>query len=331
MPLDAQVRQLLDARVAAGLPPTNTLTPAQARAATRERVLRAALPPLPVAGVEERTIPGPGGPLRVRVYSPGGRTPLPALVYLHGGGWVICDLDTHDNQCRALAGAAGCVVVSVDYRLAPEHPWPAALDDADTAHAWTLGEAAGLGVDPARVGIGGDSAGGNLAAALCLRRRDAGGPPPAVQVLLYPPLDHRFDTASYRDNGEYLLSRDDMEWFWAHYLGDRGRGDHPLVSPLRAGDLAGLPAALVVTAEYDVLRDEAETYAERLRAAGVPVILRRYEGMIHGFLGQRGVVDRATQAVAEIGADLARMLTAPVPGAAIPGGASPPITQRTPA
>lgn len=313
MPLDPQVRRLLEIRAAADLPPAHTLSPAEARAATKARIAQAALPPPPVAAVEDRAIAGPGGALPLRVYRPSGDAVLPALVYLHGGGWVICDLDTHDNFCRALSNAAGCVVASVGYRLAPEHPFPSALDDADAAHRFVVDEAAALGLDPARIGVAGDSAGGNLAAALCLRRRRDGGPMPAVQALFYAVLDHRLDTASYRDNNEgHLLTRAEMEWFWAQYLG-AGSGDDPLASPLRATDLGGLPPALVVSAEYDVLRDEAEAYADRLEAAGVPVILRRYQGMVHGFLSSFGVVDRATEAVAEVGDLLRTMLTAPTP------------------
>jgi acetyl esterase len=221
----------------------------------------------------------------VRIYWPEGRSPAPLVVFFHGGGFVLCSLDTHDELCRALCRESGAVLVSVDYRLAPEAPYPAAADDCYAALAWAVSHAAELGADPTRVAVAGDSAGGNLAAATALRARDLGGPALRHQCLIYPVTDCRFDTPSYIENAEgYFLTAETMRWFWSHYLQDMGRAAEPYASPLRAPSLAGLPPALVITAEYDPLRDEGEHYAQALSAAGVPTTFRRYDGMIHGFV-----------------------------------------------
>jgi acetyl esterase len=214
------------------------------------------------------------------------------LVYLHGGGWVVGSLETHDGVCRALASRTPCVVAAVDYRLAPEHRFPAAVEDAWAATAWVAEHAASIGGDPDRIAVGGDSAGGTLATACAIRARDH-GLRLALQLLVYPVTDHRFDTASYEECAEgYGLTRDAMRWYWAQYLGPDD-GSSPEASPLRAADLAGLAPAHVVTAEYDPLRDEAEAYAARLEEAGVPVRLDRCEGLIHGFLRMPGTIRRA--------------------------------------
>jgi acetyl esterase len=258
-----------------------------------------------VGSVVDRRIPGPAGDIPVRVYTPNGTAPFPLLVYFHGGGWVLGGIDTHDGTCRSLANGAGCVVVSVDYRLAPEHRYPAAAEDCCAATQWAAAHAAELGADARRVAVGGDSAGGNLAAVVALMARDRGGPALVLQLLIYPATDARFDTASYRDNADgYLLTAADMRWFWDHYLGDSGRGAEPYASPLRAADLSGLPPALVITAEFDPLRDEGEAYAKRLEDAGVASRLSRYDGMIHGFFGMGQMIDRANAAVGEACANL---------------------------
>ena len=298
MALDPQLAALL--ALGAGAPRTETLPVAAARAQYEARI--AAMPPAaPVAAVTERMMQGPGGPLRLRIYTPPGEGPFPLMVFFHGSGFVLCSLDTHDGICRNLCAGSGCLVVSVDYRLAPEHPFPAAPEDCLAATHWAVAQAAGLGADAARLVLAGDSAGGNLAAVTALRLRDEGGPRPVGQVLLYPVTDwHSPGTPSYAENAEgYGLTRATMEWFWGHYLPDASLSAHPHVAPLRTPDLAGLPPALVQSAEYDPLRDEAELYAGRLSAAGVPVRMTRWPGMNHGFLFWTGRVEGATAAMAE--------------------------------
>jgi acetyl esterase len=222
------------------------------------------------------------------------------LVWYHGGGWVLGTLDASDHTCRELANAASCIVVSVDYRLAPEHKFPASPDDCEAAYEWVLANAESLGGDPRRVAVGGDSAGGNLAAVVCIRARERNRPQPVFQLLVYPVTDFDFDRPSYAANAEgYMLTRDAMRWFWNLYVNDPQEMAHPHASPLRATDLHGLAPALVITAEFDPLRDEGEAYAERLKEAGVPVRVARYDGMIHGFFGMFPVIDKGKQAVRE--------------------------------
>jgi len=300
MPVDPQIRALLDKGT--GVPTTHTLPVDVARAQYEARI---ALMPLPadIAGVREQTIDGPGGPLRIRTYTPHGTAPFPLLVFFHGSGFVLCSLDTHDGMCRNLCAGAGCVVASVDYRLAPEHKFPAGIEDCLHATRWAAAHAAELGANPMRIAVAGDSAGANMAAVTALRVRDEGGPTLCGQLLLYPVTDyHTPVTPSYEENAEgYGLTRDTMQWFWAHYLSDGSEGRHPHASPLRAPDLSGLPPALVITAEYDPLRDEGEFYAERLRTASVPTALTRYDGVNHGFMFWVGVVDKAGVAMNEAG------------------------------
>jgi acetyl esterase len=243
----------------------------------------------------------------VRVYRPHGATGG-ALVFFHGGGWVVCDLETHDPLCRTLAARSGCTIVAVDYRRAPEHRFPAAVDDAWTATRWVAAHAEELGCDPARIGVGGDSAGGNLAAVVARRARDR-GLPLAFQLLAYPVTDHRFDTASYDALAEgYGLTRETMRWYWDQYLARAEDGDDPDASPLRADDLRGVAPALVLVAGYDPLCDEGVAYAERLADAGVPTRLVRYEGLIHGFIRMPGVIDAAGAALDETAAALREAL-----------------------
>jgi acetyl esterase len=304
MPLDPQARVVLDQMAAMGLPPLGSLSPEETR---RNMELRnASMPPgEPVAKTEDRTIPGPGGEIPIRIYWPEGTGPLPVLVYFHGGGWVLGNIASHDSTCRTLTNAAGCIVVSVDYRLAPEHKFPAAAEDSYAATVWVAEHAAEIGADPRRVAVGGDSAGGNLAAVVALMARDQGGPNLVFQLLIYPVTDFNFETPSYSENAEgYMLTRQSMEWFWGHYLNDHEQGGHPHASPLRAEKVHGLPPALVITAEYDPLRDEGEAYATRLKDAGVPVQVSRYDGMIHGFFGMSLMLDKAKDAVAEAAGSL---------------------------
>ncbi len=295
MPLDPQAQQVLDMINSA--PPLDLAgDPAEARAFFDQMNVPTAA--TPVARVEDRTIPGPGGDLPVRIYTPEDSGRHPALVYFHGGGFVIGSLDTHDGTCRDLARGAECVVVSIDYRLAPENPFPAAPEDCYAATAWVAEHAEEIGADPARVAVGGDSAGGNLAAVVALMARDRQGPSLVHQLLIYPVTDHAFGTDSYTENAEgYMLTLPMMEWFWNHYLADPDQGNDPLASPLRAGSLLGLPPATVITAEFDPLRDEGEAYATRLGEAGVKTGLTRYDGVFHGFFGMGALIDTGAQAM----------------------------------
>lgn len=275
----------------------------QARAETREAVPIVTGPPRPMARVESLSVPGPGGEMGARLYVSLGapQPPQPLLVYFHGGGWVIGSLDSHDGLCRFLAEHSGCRVLSIDYRLAPEHPFPAPVEDAVAAFAWAHEHAAELGADPDRIAVGGDSAGGNLSTALCLQNRDAGNPQPAMQLLLYPVTDVVGGQQSRDTFAEgFFLTRDDMEWFEAHYIPDGIDDDEPRASMMRAPEVSGLPAAYVVTAGFDPLRDEGEIYAERMREAGVPVVLRRYPSLIHGFANFTAICPSARTAMLEI-------------------------------
>ena len=298
MALDPQARSLLDLLAAAGRPPMSAQTPTEAREgfAALAALAGPADDPVPT---EDRSVPGPGGPIPVRVYRPTAEGPLPVVVYFHGGGFVIGDLDTHDASCHRLAAGVPAVVVSVDYRLAPEHRFPAAVEDCDAATRWVSAHAAELGADPGRLAVAGDSAGGNLAAVVARHARDAGGPPIAFQLLIYPGVDFTGSFPSHVENGEgYLLDTDTMQFFLGNYLGDADPRD-PDASPYFAEDLSGLPPAFVLTAGFDPLRDEGEAYAARMQEAGVPVATSRYDGMIHGFYGLDAMLDAARAATAE--------------------------------
>ena len=309
MPLDPQAAALLEAmaKMNAGRPLMHEGTPDEAR-----RAYAASVPPTPddpLASVEERTIPGPAGPLRLRVYRPLGEGALPAIVYFHGGGWVMGSIESHNALCHGLASRSGCVVAAVDYRLAPEDPFPAGLDDCVAAVAWVVANAGELGVDPERVAVGGDSSGGNLAAAACLVARDRGGPPIAFQLLIYPVLAFGYDTPSYAENAEgYFLTAVAMRWFSDQYLSRPEHAADPYAAPLLAADLAGLPPAHMVTAEYDPLRDEDEAYVAAMADAGVATSLHRYDGMIHGFVRMAASLDQGRAALDECAAVLRQAL-----------------------
>jgi acetyl esterase len=263
-----------------------------------------------VASVEDLEAPTPTGALPLRVYRPSDEPGLPIVVYFHGGGWIIGTLDSYDAVCRALANASGAIVVSAGYRLAPESPFPGPVRDADAALAWAAQHGAGAGGDPSRIAIAGDSAGGNLAAVAARRARDGGGPQLRMQMLAYPATDAAMDSASYSEfAGGPNLTREEMVLSWGLYLGDAARAD-PDVSPLHAQDLGGLPPALVITAENDVLRDEGEAYAARLERAGVQAHLSRYDGMAHGFFRWLAQVDASRAAMDEAGRALAQALSA---------------------
>ena len=259
-----------------------------------------------VGRVEMREVDGPAGKIPVRVYSPLATAAAdadglkPGLLFFHGGGFVVCDLDSHDATCRELANGSDCVVVSVDYRLAPEAKFPAAPEDCYAATEWVSQNAKALGVDANRIAVAGDSAGGNLAAVVAILARDRNGPKLVHQLLIYPVTDNRFDTSSYKENGVgYFLSSEMMKWFWHHYLESESDGDNPLASPLRASNLRGLPDTTLLTAEFDPLRDEGRAYAERLEEAGVATSYTDYPGVFHGFFGMTEAIPRARQAVDE--------------------------------
>jgi len=310
--LHPQARALLDFIEARGIPPTHTLSPAEARAFYRER-RTATQPEAPqVAEVRELTAEGPHGTIPVRLYRPLGSpadAALPVLVYFHGGGWVIGDLDTHDVLCRSLANGAGCAVASVDYRMGPEHRFPAAVDDVLAATRWVHRQAASLGLDAGRLAVGGDSAGGNLAAVAAIAARDAGDLPIAFQLLIYPATDQRRGHPSHEANGQgLLLTRDTMAYFHDHYIDDQRHDLDWRASPLLHTDLAGLPPALVLTAGYDPLRDEGLAYAEALTAAGNRAAYVCFERQIHGFITMGKVLDEAGTAIALCSAELRRAL-----------------------
>lgn len=285
MAMSWRLRALLIFLKMTGAKPFDRMTVAEARAAVLKAFPKPRRP-TPVGDVSERSIPGPGGALRVRIYTPPGDGPFPLLVFFHGGGFVTMDLDTHDESCRRLCRGAACVVVSVAYRLAPEHPFPAATDDALAAVRWAADHARSMGADPTRIAVAGDSAGGNLATVTTLRIRDEGGPALCGQLLVYPATDApdppKPSAVTYGANP--FLTFSEARWFFAHYAQDAMHAPPPHLAPLRAPDLRSLPPALVITAEIDVLRDEGEQYAERLREAGVPVRLVRVEGLMHAMM-----------------------------------------------
>lgn len=285
MPLNPEARKFLDERIAAGSRPVNELTVEQAR---DQAIKMSALlgPGQSVAHVQESSIRIDDIEIPIRVYVPSGSGPFPVLVYFHGGGWVVGNLDTSDVQCRALTNAAGCLVISVNYRHAPEHKFPAAANDAYAATRYIASHAAEFNGDARRIAVGGASAGGNLAAVVALMARDQDGPRVAFQLLMVPVIYHNFESASYRENAEsYGLTREGMIYYWNHYLTDGKDGRNPYASPIRAERMSGLPPALVITAEFDPLRDEGIAYAARLKEAGVKVTHIHRPGMIHGFLG----------------------------------------------
>ncbi len=308
MPLDPQAQKVVDALAALNLKPFKDSTPAEARESMRSRT--AALGPFEeVAAVTDHRVPVAGGEITVRVYKPAGMGPHPVLVFYHGGGWVIGDLYTHDGICRAMVNAAGCAVASVDYRLAPEFKYPVPVEDSYADLLWVVANATRLGLDPARIAVGGDSAGGNLAAVMSLLARDRRGPRLLLQILVYPVTSYDFGTASYRENATgFVLTTEDMRWFWRHYLSREEQGREMMASPIQAKSLADLPPALVITAGCDPLRDEGEAYAARLRDAGVAVTLTRYPGMFHGFLRMTRILDQSRVLLDEIAGALKKAL-----------------------
>jgi acetyl esterase len=303
MPVDPQIQKVLELLAQLNTPDLSTLDVASARSLGQER----RLPPGPDADVRDYVIAAPGGELPVRRYRPHDAAgPLGALVYFHGGGFVLGSIDGHDALCRQLCVSARCAVFSVEYRLAPEHKFPAGVDDAFAAVKWVHASAGELDVDPSRIAIGGDSAGACLATVAAGLARQHGGPPLVMQVLFYPVTDLRsMDTPSYLENADgYFLTRADMLWFREQYLTSLQERASPLCSPLASTDLAGLPPALVITAEYDPLRDEGEAYARALEAAGVKVVLQRYDGMIHAFTSMYPFIERGRASIEQAAAEL---------------------------
>jgi acetyl esterase len=299
MPLNPQAKAFLDQAAASGAPPLNALPVAEAR----KVLISLFVPPQkePVHKIEDCKIPGPDGyKIPIRIYTPAGTGALPILVFFHGGGWVLGDIESHDGTSRELANKAGCIVVSVDYRLAPEHKFPAAPEDCYAATKWVALNAASFGGDPTRIAVGGDSAGGNLAAAVAQMAADRGAPSFVHQLLIYPVTNYSFDTPSYRENGEgYLLTRDSMQWFWKHYLASDEDGKNAYASPMQARQVRRVAPAFVITAEFDPLRDEGEAYAARLKEARVPVELKRYNGAIHGFFNLGHIMDQGKEVMAD--------------------------------
>ncbi|MFJ6194561.1 alpha/beta hydrolase [Micromonospora sp. NPDC092111] len=329
MPLDPQVVAYRTARAAAGTPPLYTQTLAEARAADLAAIRAGGGDVEPVHQVRDTYVPGPAGELRLRVHRPAGDGPLPTLVYFFGGGWTLGSVETADGICRRLANATPCQVVTVGYRLAPEHPFPAAVLDCHAATRWLAEHAADFGADPDRLVVGGDSAGGNLAAAVTLLARAEGGPRLAGQLLVYPNTDQRADRRPAADQDPLLFNQHSVDWYRGHYLADPADAADPLASPLLADDLAGLPPALVVTAEHDPLCGEGERYAQRLREAGVPVRSSRYPGMIHGFFAMPGVFDAGRRAQDEAAAFLREVFGLPTPDGPTPDRSAAPVAAPT--
>jgi acetyl esterase len=312
MTLHPQARAVLDLVAAGGEIEPSDEHLAEIRAGFAMLIALGAGPVEDVAEVRDLEVPSPAGAVPVRVYRPSAGASLPVVVFFHGGGWTIGGVGDYDPVARRIAHASGALVVSVGYRLAPEDPHPAALDDCWAVTKWVAEHAAEIGGDGSRFALMGDSAGGNIAAVLALRGAREGGPHPALQVLVYPVVDCDFDTLSYHQNGEgYLLDTAQMHWFFDCYTRGGSNPGDPTISPLRApdlrsGDLRGVAPAFVLTAEYDPLRDEGEAYAAALGTAGVDVSLPRYDGMIHGFFGLGAVFDAGSEAVADVGAELRR-------------------------
>jgi acetyl esterase len=321
MPLDPAAKNLLDLLVAAGRPKVWQVTPAEAREGISALAQAADAKDVPIGRVENGAWPGPAGALPYRSYTPldAGPDPLPALVYFHGGGFVIGDLDTHEGLCRLFANASGCRVISMEYRLAPEHKFPAAVEDAYAAVAWVAEHARALGIDQGRIAVGGDSAGANLSAVVCQLIKQRGGPKLALQLLLYPATESGVDTPSRVALAEgYLLEKKSIEWFFEQYVAPGTDPIDPRLSPLLAPDLSGLPPAHIHTAEFDPLRDEGKAYADKLAAAGVEVEYTCHAGMIHHFFCLAGAIPYARIAIANAGAAMKTALPSARPAGAIP-------------
>ncbi len=302
MPLNPQTIKLMARQAALNFPALTEITPDEARANSAAGRIAIPTEKEPVGEISERLIPGPGpaGEIPIRIYRPDSEGPHPLIMLFHGGGWVVGDLEAEDATSRGLVNRVNAVLVSVDYRLAPETRFPGAPEDCYTAMVWAVEHAGELGVDAAKLAVAGTSAGGNLAAAVALMTRDRGGPNIKHQVLFCPVIDYKFDRPSYIKNAnDYGLTRDSMIWFWEQYLGPDGDGHNPYASPIRAKNLAGVADATIISAQYDPLVDEAADYATALKAAGVDTSYTEYPGVIHGFNGSFGLIDSARDACTE--------------------------------
>lgn len=314
MQLDSAAQAVIDQYAKFNAPPIETLSPENARSnptlknAVEEmaagsamvRTMNVAMPalPEPVGLITHQLIPSTNGAILARVFTPKGDGPFPVVVYFHGGGWVIANLDVYEPSCRALCNAAEAIIVSVAYRLAPEHKYSAAAEDAHAAVQWVMENAGRLGGDPRRVAVAGESAGGNLATVACLKARDEGGRMPVAQLLVYPVTNASMNTPSYQEQANAKpLNAAMMPWFWKHYLENESQGREAYASPMQAESLAGLPPAIIITAENDPLRDEGEAYARRLAGEGVSVNSQRFDGVMHEFFGLAGAVSKAAEAV----------------------------------
>ena len=305
MPLDPQARALLDRQASQATRPLHQMTPSEARAAVEAGIDRVT-PREAVAGVGDREIPGPYGPIPLRIYTPEGPGPLPILVYFHGGGWVVCSIETHDAWCRHITNSIGCIVVSVGYRQAPEYPFPAAVGECVSAVQWAATHGTSFGGDGSRLAVAGDSAGGNLAAAVALITRDQGGPRLAYQVLITPATAYYdLEQPAYRDNAAgYGMDTADVIWLMDLYVPRASDRDDPRAFPYRAADHRGLAPAMVITAEYDSLRDDGDRYAATLRDAGVSVDWAPYRGMTHNFPLAYATLDQGEAAIRAMAAAL---------------------------
>jgi acetyl esterase len=309
--LHPQCKAFLDILASGGGPQLHQLPLEQARAVPG-LMTNFGIPEEPVARIENRTVPGPAQPIPVRVYNPSLADGLPAVMFFHGGGFVLCGLDSHDRECRSLANQSGCAVIAVDYRLAPEHRYPAAVEDGYAATCYVAEHASEFGIDAGRIAVCGDSAGGTLATVVSMMARDRGGPSLRFQVLVYPGTDVTDDSSSIREHNGVFLSVEMLDWFTNSYLPNAADRLQPYASPLLASDVRGLPPAYVITAECDMLRDQGEAYARKLQAAGVAVAFKRYDGMIHPFFSLGGIVDGGREAIADAAAKLRAALVAPV-------------------
>ncbi len=300
MPVDPQLQVLLNQLANPSAPPISSLTVEEMRQ-NRDQMSIVNPNPPPLHSIVDHTLPGPLGEIPVRIYTPTGEGPFPVLLFFHGGGFVVGSIEASDSICRMITSATPCITVSVGYHLAPEYPYPAGPEDCYAATKWVAEHATEFHGDPARIAVGGDSAGGNLATVVALISKERGGPKLLFQLLIYPTTDnHQPGTASLQENAHgYLLTREAVEWFDRHYQPPNLDQKDPHAFPLYARDLRNMPPALIITAEYDPLRDEGEMYAQRLQEAGVPVTLTRYDGMVHGFFGMTGVVDQSKIAILE--------------------------------
>ena len=298
MPVNPKIQYFLDQMNTMPAASMDHLTPEAMRSS--ENLQLATMQKEPVEQVEDRTISLTGRDIPIRIYTPKGQAPFPALVFYHGGGWVVGSIESHDAVCRELANLADCVVISVEYRLAPEHKFPAAVEDSYESLEWVVSHSAELGIDPDRIAVGGDSAGGNLATVACLIAKERNGPRVVHQFLLYPSTGPAADYPSMAENAEgYLLTRDMMKWFQSHYLQSAEDGINPYLSPILSDNLEGLPPATILTAQYDPLRDVGIAYAEKLQSQGVEVFHKNYDDLIHGFANFTSFVPEARQAVAD--------------------------------